>query len=354
MKFSVSRDALHGALSHVGTAARAGSDAMSLSVKGNTLTLVGTSGDFTVTLDVPVQGSEDGTAIVPASFFQRVVSHVPSQDIAIGSANAALSVSGGPASFSVRTITGVPMPAVQVPDAEAVSVTGDLISSMSQVAVATADKAGSSPVLTGVLLTASEDKVEVAATDSYRVAVRGLEASALPAVATSLIPGSVIEPLVRLMANRKNLKVRLGDSSATFQADGAVLTTRLISGAFPQYQKVIPAVEGTVVEANRDALMDVLRRATVVNNNRVAVTFSAEGVKVSASSPEHDGYTEVLAAAVTGEEVTFSVNPKYLTEGLGAAPGADVEIACSSGTKPVLIQAKGSDAFRYVVMPVRV
>jgi DNA polymerase-3 subunit beta len=354
MKFSVSRDALHGALSHVGAAARSGSDAMSLAVKGNTLTLVGSSGDFTVTVDVEVKGGDDGTAIVPASFFQRVVSHIPSQEIAIKSANAALAVSGGPAAFSVRTIAGMPVVAVQTPDAEAVSVSGDLISSMSQVAVATADKAGSSPVLTGVLLTASEDVVEVAATDSYRVAVRALEASALPAVAKSLIPGTVIEPLVRLMANRKNLTVRLGESSASFQADGAVLTTRLISGAFPQYQKVIPAVEGTVVRANRDALMDVLRRATVVNNNRVSVTFSSEGVSVTASSAEHDGYTEALAAEVTGDEVTFSVNPKYLTEGLGAAPGADVEIACSSGTKPVLIQAKGSSAFRYVVMPVRV
>jgi DNA polymerase-3 subunit beta len=181
-----------------------------------------------------------------------------------------------------------------------------------------------------------------------------LEASALPAAAKSLIPGGVIELLNRLMTKRGNLTLRLGDTAASFHADGAVLTTRLIDGAFPQYQKVIPAVEGTVANVNRDTVIDVLQRARLVNDSRVAVSFSEGLIAVSSSSAENDGYAESFSAEVTGDEVSFSVNPAYLVDGLRAAPHADIQIVCSSGTKPVLIQAKGSDAFKYVVMPVRV
>ena len=354
MKFSVSRDALHEAITLANLASKGGSDVLSLSVDNNCLSLLGSSGNVTLALDIPVTATADGAAVVPGRFFQQVVSSIPAQTISVDMSAAALAVSGGASAFSVRTIAGAQVNHIQNPQVDAVSVTGDLIEALAQVAVATSKNAGVAPALTGVMLTASETSVEVAATDSYRVAVRSLEASALPAAAKSLIPGGVIELLNRLMTKRGNLTLRLGDTAASFHADGAVLTTRLIDGAFPQYQKVIPAVEGTVANVNRDTVIDVLQRARLVNDSRVAVSFSEGLIAVSSSSAENDGYAESFSAEVTGDEVSFSVNPAYLVDGLRAAPHADIQIVCSSGTKPVLIQAKGSDAFKYVVMPVRV
>jgi DNA polymerase-3 subunit beta len=354
MKFSVSRDALHEAITLANLASKGGSDVLSLTVANNKLALLGSSGNVTLALDIPVSATTDGAAVVPGRFFQQVVSSIPAQTISVEMSAAALAVSGGASAFSVRTIAGAQVNHIQIPAVDAVSVTGDLIEALAQVSIAASSKSGVAPALTGVLLTASETSVEVAATDSYRVAVRALEASALPAAAKSLIPGGVIELLNRLMAKRGNLTLRLGDTAASFHADGAVLTTRLIDGGFPQYQKVIPAVEGTVAHVSRDALIDVLQRARLVNDARVAVAFSDGSISVSASSAENDGYAEALTAEVTGDEVSFTVNTNFLVDGLRAAPTADIEIVCSSSSKPVLIQAKGSDAFKYVVMPVRV
>lgn len=354
MKFSVSHAAIRAALSSVVPAAKAGDDVLSLTVAGSRLTVVGSSGNFTVKIDVPVKDAEDGSVVVPATFFSSVANRLNSDEIKVATANAGLSVSSGKASFSVRTITGVPVNAIQIPQSEPVSVTGDLIDAMQQVAVAAAKNTGVAPAITGVLLSASSEKVDVVATDSYRVAVRTLEASALPVAAKAVIPAPVIGILGSLMAGRKDLTVRLGDISASFHTEGAVLVTRLIDGTFPQYQKVIPAAEGTIVKVDRDVMKEILTRAALVNKSRVSVSLTEGAVSVSSNSSEHGDYAESFAAETTGDDVTFAVNPQYVVDGLQAAPGADIEVVCASGTKPVLIQAKDSDSFRYVVMPVRV
>jgi DNA polymerase-3 subunit beta len=354
MKFSVSRDALHEALALTNRAASGGFDVIEVAATSNgVVTLCGSSGNVTLSYDVTAKVTTAGTVMVPGKFMQQVVSSVPSSEVSVELTGGALSIAGGPSAFSVRVLSQAVIAKVSSPDTDPVSVGGDLMSALSQVGIAASKSSSASPATTGVLLTAANGVVECAATDSYRVAVRSLEASALPVDAKALIPANVVELLNRLMAKRDGVTVRFGPISASFESAGVVLATRLIDSAFPAYQKVIPAREGTIASVSRDVLVDSLQRARLVNDSRVAIQLTSEGITLSSSSTENDCYTENTACAVTGEEVSFVVNPGYILDGLRAASSTMVDIVCGASTKPVLIQGEADDSYRYVVMPVR-
>ncbi len=355
MKFSVSRDALHEAIALANRAAAGGLDIVELTASSNgALTLCGSSGNVTLSYDVSAKVETAGAVMIPGKFTQQVVSSIPSTEVSVELSNGALSIGGGASAFSVRTISQATITKVSIPDSDPVAVSGDLMSALSQVAIAASKSSSASPATTGVLVSAVSGTVECAATDSYRVAVRSLGASALPVDAKALIPANVVELLNRLMAKRGDVSVRFGQISASFESAGVVLSTRLIDSAFPAYQRVIPAREGTIATVGRDNLMDTLQRARLVNDSRVAITLTQGGISLTATSEGNDAYSERTECEVAGEDMTFVVNPNYVLDGLRAAPSNTVEVVCSAGTKPVLIKGDDEDSYKYVVMPVRV
>jgi DNA polymerase-3 subunit beta len=211
------------------------------------------------------------------------------------------------------------------------------------------------PVLTGVLTEVSREGVTFVATDSYRLAVREVVATA-GGEARAIVPERALSEAGRAAAavEKGDIEILLDEAQVSFRVGEFTLTSRLIEGEFPNYRQLLPEGHESRLTVSRQAITDAVRRVGLLarETSPVRMEFNALGVKLSSSSPDLGQAVEAVEAGYEGEDLTVAFNPQYLIDGLAAATGETVRIEVRDGLKPGVVRGE-SDAFTYLVMPVR-
>jgi DNA polymerase-3 subunit beta len=194
------------------------------------------------------------------------------------------------------------------------------------------------------------------ATDSYRLAVREIRASA-DGEARALVPERALSEAGRAAAGQEKGEVELvvGEAQVVFRVGTLRLTSRLIDGEFPNYRQLLPEPAENRLSAARQELLEAVRRVGLLARESSPVRFelNALGVRLTSQSPDLGDAVEAVEAKYEGEELTAAFNPNYLGDGLSAATSDRVRIELRDGLKPALVRGEDEDAFTYLVMPVR-
>jgi DNA polymerase-3 subunit beta len=256
---------------------------------------------------------------------------------------------------SLRPLPVEDFPGLQEPSGTKVSIeAGRFAEAASQVGRA-ASRDEARPVLTGVLVEVSREGVVLVATDSYRLAIRDLVASA-EREARAIVPERALSEAGRACGadEKATIDVWVHDAQASFAVGGLTLTSRLIEGEFPNYRQLMPESHENRLTASRQQLLDAVRRVGLLarDTTPIRLEFNALGVKLSSSSPDLGQAVETVEARYEGEDLTVAFNPQYLVDGLGAAVGESVRLDVRDGLKPGVVRGEG-DEFTYLVMPVR-
>ena len=210
-------------------------------------------------------------------------------------------------------------------------------------------------MLTGVLIEVSREGVVLVATDSYRLAVRDLVATA-DREARAIVPERAIAEAGRAAAaeEKGSVTVSVDDAQVAFNVGGLTLTSRLIEGEFPNYRQLLPENHESRLTVSRQQFLDAVRRVGLLarDTTPVRIELNALGVKLSSSSPDLGQAIETVEARYEGEDLTVAFNPQYLADGLTAAQGETIRLDVRDGLKPGVVHGE-DDAFTYLVMPVR-
>ena len=232
----------------------------------------------------------------------------------------------------------------------------ELASALSQV-VRAASSDDARPILTGVLLAAHEGGLRLVATDSYRLAIRDLAgASVLAEGQHVLVPSRALQELSRVLSGGGALSVRLGEREASFEVGGTRLTTVLIEGEFPPYERLIPQAQPNRLTVGREVLLEAVRRVKLLAREAtpVRLSMSDDGLELVAVTQDVGQAHESLDAKFEGTELTVAFNPEYLVQGIEVAPGDEVTIETVDALKPALLRVPEHPEFLYLLMPVRV
>ncbi len=360
MKFRCERDALGEALATVqrGVSTRPGIPALTgvlMTVGEDGLVLVTTDLEVTTEVRVAVEVGEAGAALVPARLVAEMVKSLPPDAVDFESDGPQAKVACRSFEGTLRCLAAEDFPAVREPEGVRLTVAAEGFAvAVSQVArAASGDEAR--PILTGVLLEATPEGLTLAATDSYRLAVRELPATG-QGQASALVPERGISEVGRAAAGEEEgeVEIILGEAQAAFRIGALRLTSRLIEGEFPNYRQLIPEPGGSKLSAPRQDLLEAVRRVGLLarDNAPVRLELNALGVRLTSSSPDLGGAVEALEAPYEGEELTVAFNPAYLADGLAGVQGERVTVEFRDGLKPALVRGEGSE-FTYLVMPVR-
>ncbi|MEA2555858.1 MAG: polymerase subunit beta, partial [Actinomycetota bacterium] len=246
-------------------------------------------------------------------------------------------------------------PGLQEPGGVAITaVAGAFAEAVNQAARA-ASRDEARPVLTGVLVEVSREGVVLVATDSYRLAVRDLVATA-SGETKAIVPERALTEAGRAAATdeKGTMQIHVDESQISFKIGQLTLTSRLIEGEFPNYRQLLPEQHESRLTISRQQLLDAVRRVGLLarDTTPVRIEFNALGVKLSSSSPDLGQAVETVEARYEGEDLTVAFNPTYLADGLTAAVGESVRLDVRDGLKPGVVRGDG-DEFTYLVMPVR-
>jgi DNA polymerase-3 subunit beta len=361
VKFRCDRDALSEALQTVqrGVSSRPGIPALTGvlidAAEGGTLTLTTTDLEVSAQLMVDVQVQDPGVALVPARLLGDTVKSLSDAPVEFETDQSQARIRCAAYEGTLRLLPAEDFPGLQEPGGTAVRTeAGAFSEAVGQVARA-ASRDEARPVLTGVLLEVSREGVTLVATDSYRLAVRDLVATA-DGEARAIVPERALSEAGRAAASDEKgaIELLLDESQLSVRAGPLTVTSRLIEGEFPNYRQLLPEGHESRLTVSRQQLLDAVRRVGLLarDTTPVRLEFNALGVKLSSSSPDLGEAVETVEARYEGDDLTAAFNPQYLADGLTAATGDTVRLDVRDGLKPGVVRG-GSDEFTYLVMPVR-
>jgi DNA polymerase III subunit beta len=320
---------------------------------------------------------QGGEIALPAKLLNDIISKLPEGEITLDdeattSTNEGLIATITPRSgrYQIRAMGGEEFPELPViENQEAIQLTAAaLIEGLRGSLFATsADE--TKQVLTGVHLTVEQDAIEFAATDSHRLVVvqtSNERADATTPSNTSLevtVPSKALRELERMLGMRaapeETVALYLDQGQIVFEWENQRLTSRTLEGQYPAYRQLIPRQFQREVTLERRQFLSALERIAVLTdqkNNIVKISMDGQAGEITLSVEAQDvgNGTESITAQISGEDIEFAFNVKYLMEGLKALPSAEIKIQLNSNLTPVIFTPLGGLKMTYLAMPVQI
>ena len=366
MKISLERDVL---LAQLQTVSRVASTRSAIQALSGVQLTAGQDGcelratDMDVGLRVPLEAevTREGTVVLPARLMLDVVRSLPAAAVSLEmrSAEQDVEVISGNARFHIRTLRSDDFPPFPEPEPEtAVEVPADAFVSTAQKVAGSASRDETRPVLTGILVSASERELRMVATDSYRLSVKEttLEAPLTSGFEVN-VPARALQELARLVghAEDESLSISVRQNQVLFTLGRVVLSSRLIDGQFPTYRQLLPESFEHELRLAGGAFTDVVRRISLLAQKTapLRLAFAPGELTVSAQTPDVGEASESLPVAFQGEALEIGFNPEFLRAGLEAIDEGDVLLKLISPLRPGLIESADESRFRYLIMPIR-
>lgn len=218
--------------------------------------------------------------------------------------------------------------------------------------------------LNGALLVLKPNSLTMVATDGHRLAMVETDHKfeGFSAETRVLVPKKAMTEIQRLAAQAGDdsaIDFAQDESHLFFQFGGRLLTSRKLTGQFPNYEAVLPREANKTVVLERGELQDALRRVSQLADQRshaVKFMLAKEGLEISASSPEFGEAKETIDKEFQGDPIAIGFNAQYLLDFLGAAADGPISFELKDEQSAGQLRPVGDESsrYRYVVMPMRI
>ena len=326
--------------------------------------IIGSDLDITIKSNIKVEVDVEGDCLVSSNKISEIVRKLPEGDVVFSDVGSDLKIETTSLSFTLRKLENEEYPEAFLRSHEENENTqevlvSELFDSIKNVGIASTPEGGR-PVLTGVYFNNREEKTELAATDSYRLATQ--EISSFPIDDVGIISFRSLSEVIRLFENEEStLKINSNEKDLYFFNDKYFASLRKVEGSFPEYQNLFPKETLFTAEVNKNEILECLDRSTVVAEGYIPVTFIFENndlLKITTLNKDVGGGNEELKVKILGVETgdidgfQMSFNPSFLIQGIEVLEGNKAYFRFSGNEKPVVIQGD-SENYKYLLMPVR-
>lgn len=196
-------------------------------------------------------------------------------------------------------------------------------------------------------------------TDGHRLASVELPlpdgAAGMPGV---IVPRKTVGEIRKLIDETgDDVEVSLSEAKIRFAFDDAVLTSKLIDGTFPDYQRVIPVGNDKEMTVDRKAFADAVDRVSAISSEKsraVKLALSGDTLSLSASSAEHGSAQEEIEVSYGAGDLEIGFNAGYLLDITRQIDGDTASFMLSDAASPTIIKGEEGAGTLYVLMPMRV
>ncbi len=343
-----------------------------LEVEGSSLSVSGFDYEVSARAEVDVSSTEDGRALVPGRLLAEITRALPPHPVEVTAEGARLAISCGNAKFSLPTLPVEDYPSLpSLPSTAGVVDSDAFAEAVAQVAVA-AGRDDTLPMLTGVRLEIEDDRVTLAATDRYRLAVREFawrpETSGLSAAV--LVPARTLADAAKTLTSGPEVVLSLssggsGEGILGLSGKDRQTTTRLLDAEFVKYRAIMPNESASHALLPVGLFTDAAKRVALVaeRGTPLRCEFTPGQVTLRAGGTDDDGQAEESCdVEFDGDPLTIGFNPTFLLDGLAAVHTDRARMDFTSALKPAVLsghEEPGEDgvvrpgSYRYLIMPVR-
>ncbi|MCB1783722.1 MAG: DNA polymerase III subunit beta [Alphaproteobacteria bacterium] len=371
MKFSIDRAALLRSLAHVQSVVERRNTIPILSnvllkAEDGVLTLSATDMDMEINESVAATVSAPGATTAPAHTLHDIVRKFPdgSQvEIALNAEGTQMNVRAGRSDFKLSCLPTADFPEITTTELPfGFSIPASELRALidrTKFAMSTEE---TRYYLNGIYVHAADNDgvavLRAVATDGHRLARFEMplpeSAGDMPGV---IIPRKAVGELRKLIDEAADsIQISLSENKVRFSFDHVVLTSKLIDGTFPDYQRVIPQGNDKIVEVDPKVFTGAIDRVSTISDGKsraLKITLHGKQMILSASSPEAGSATEEME--VNGDsDIEIGFNAKYLLDITSQIEGEGCRLTLADAASPTIIQDNSDPSALYVLMPLRV
>ena len=343
------------------------------------LTISGFDYEVSTEVRVAAEIASPGSVLVSGRLLSDITRALPAKPVDVSVEGTRVSLTCGSARFSLPTMAVEDYPALPALPEDTGVISSELFAeAIGQVAVA-AGRDDTLPMLTGIRVEISGEKVVLAATDRFRLAVRELTWSTESAdiEVAVLVPAKTLAEAAKAGADGADVHLSLGAGAAVgkegllgIRSDGKRSTTRLLDAEFPKFRQLLPAEHTAISTIGVAELTEAIKRVALVADRgaQVRMEFADDVLRLSAGADDVGRAEEDLHVAFSGDPLTIAFNPTYLTDGLGSLHSEQVTFGFTTPSRPAVLRPAGEDDesagasgpfpaaqtdYVYLLMPVR-
>ncbi len=342
-----------------------------LKAEDGALTLKATDLDLEVTEVTPASVDQPGSTTVPAHMLYDIVRKLPEGAevmMSVGDDNG-LSLVSGRSQFRLQMLPESDFPDLTTTEFNhtfrmACTDFKNLID-RTQFAISTEE---TRYYLNGIYFHAVEDTPEggdskmmlrAVATDGHRLAqaqtIAPDGAEGMPGI---IVPRKAVGEVQKLLEDPdSSVTVELSDTKIRFTVDKVVLTSKLIDGTFPDYNRVIPSGNDKELVLDRAAFAAAVDRVSTIASDRgraVKLSLTEGQLVLSVNNPDSGSAEEEIAVGYTADALDIGFNSRYLLDITNQLSADETTFMLADPGSPTLIREKGEAGALYVLMPMRV
>jgi DNA polymerase-3 subunit beta len=338
-----------------------------LKASGANLALKATDLDLEITESIAAMVERDGATTVPAHLLYDIVRKLPDGAevmLRMDEDGNSMTVISGRSSFRLQCL-----PQADFPELTAGSLSHSFTMEASafkalidktQFAISTEE---TRYYLNGIYLHALEVggalRLRAVATDGHRLARAEIEApSGCEGMPGVIVPRKTVSELQKLLDDPTMvISVELSDTKIRMTIGSVILTSKLIDGTFPDYQRVIPTGNDKQLIIDRQTFAQAVDRVSTISSERgraVKLSIGNGQVTLAVNNPDSGSATEELAADYSAEPIEIGFNARYLLDVAAQLSGGEAKFMLADAGSPTLIHDMSDERALYVLMPMRV
>jgi DNA polymerase-3 subunit beta len=326
------------------------------------LKIVGTDLEIGIEGLVEANASASVRITLPARKLFEIVNKFPNDKIHFAfKENGSVDLLGEKLSFNLNTLPATDFPKLPQMNPERRTELGlqEFCQAIRQTTFATAGDSAKT-ILTGVSLSVKGNQLRLAATDGYRLAVRNIPLPTEMNAVDVIIPRRTLIELERLLkqdAQETFFMATSENSHILFESAGKVLTSRLIEGKYPDYNKILPKQFERKVWIDTRAFLEAVERVAIMASEQThVVSFDIQPGEMTISAGAEQGQArETLEIKCEGEPLSISFNANYLIDVLRifAEDSPHLLLQMNSEIQPVVAKSPDSDDYVCMLMPIK-
>jgi len=340
-----------------------------LEAAGGSLRMVASDLEFLhLDAQVPAVVEGEGAITVPARLLVEVTGALPSEEVElVATEQDTLKVACGRSHYDIRGLPAEDFETLPPLDgATALELPQRVLHRVITQTIFAVSRDESRVILTGVNFSMTPGRLDVVATDTYRLALRrvtegtpGVGSLNIDEPRQAIVAARCLHEVHRLLDADSEEPVRLAltENLVEFSFANVKIASRLIEGKFPSYEKVLPSGHDKVVLVRVADLQQALRRVLVVareDANRAVFRVAGEVMTVTAEHPDVGRAEEELEAELEGEAVEIAFNARYLLDVLEPMETERLRMEMSGPLSAATLRPEGDEEYLYVLMPMQI
>ena len=372
MKLTIERAALLKSLSHVHSVVERRNTIPILSnvlleAADGKLSLTATDMDLTIVEAVPAEVAQPGATTAPAHTLYDIVRKLPEGaqvELAPSGEDGRMALTSGRSRFQLATLPKEDFPSTldgDYPQSFAL-MAGELrnLIDRTRFAISTEE---TRYYLNGIYVHAAQAEgvsvLRAVATDGHRLARFEMPlpegAAEMPGV---IVPRKTVGELRKLIDEADEaIETSLSEAKIRFAFGSTVLSSKLIDGSFPDYERVIPSGNDKILDIDCRTFASAVDRVSTIATEKSRAVKMAVGdgtLTLSATSPESGSATEEIEVAYGGDGLEIGFNSRYLLDIAQQIEGEQAQFALADAASPTIVRDLGDNSALYVLMPMRV